>query len=91
MQGGNGTGKTSLLKCILGEQIALEGQMQKGSGLEISYVSQDTSTLNGTLQAYAQKQNINYSLFLGILRKLGFTREQFEKKIEDFSGLGWAT
>ena len=86
LQGGNGTGKTSLLKCILGEQIALEGQMQKGSGLEISYVSQDTSTLNGTLQAYAQKQNINYSLFLGILRKLGFTREQFEKKIEDFSG-----
>ncbi len=23
---------------------------------------------------------------MGILRKLGFTREQFEKKIEDFSG-----
>lgn len=86
LQGGNGTGKTSLLKWILGEKIAFEGQIQKGSGLEISYVSQDTSTLNGTLQEYAQKETINYSLFLGILRKLGFAREQFEKGIEDFSG-----
>lgn len=86
LQGGNGTGKTSLFQWILGKQIAFEGQMQKGSGLEISYVSQDTSNLNGTLQEYAQKQNINYSLFLSILRKLGFAREQFEKRMEDFSG-----
>ena len=32
-----------------------------------------------------EKENIAYSLFLGILRKLGFTREQFDKNIEDFS------
>lgn len=86
LQGKNGTGKTSLLKWILGEQIAFEGEMQKGSGLYISYVSQDTSTLKGTLQQYAEKEDIEYSLFLGILRKLGFDREQFDKKIEDFSG-----
>lgn len=86
LQGKNGTGKTSLLKWILGEQIAFEGEMQKGSGLYISYVSQDTSALKGTLQQYAEKEDIEYSLFLGILRKLGFDREQFDKKIEDFSG-----
>ena len=85
LQGGHGTGKTSILKWILGEKIAFEGQIQKGSGLEISYVCQDTSDLKGTLQQYAQKENIAYSLFLGILRKLGFTREQFDKNIEDFS------
>ena len=86
LQGGNGTGKTSLLKWILGEQITFEGQIQKGAGLKISYVSQDTSHLSGTLQEYAEKEKIRYSLFLGILRKLGFSREQFDKKIEDFSG-----
>lgn len=86
LQGKNGTGKTSLLKWILGEQIAFEGEMQKGNGLNISYVNQDTSNLKGTLQQYAEKEDISYSLFLGILRKLGFSREQFDKKIEDFSG-----
>lgn len=86
LQGKNGTGKTSILKWILGEQITFEGEMQKGSGLKISYVNQDTSNLMGTLQQYAEKENISYSLFLGILRKLGFSREQFDKKIEDFSG-----
>lgn len=86
LQGGNGTGKTSLLKWILGEEIAFEGQLQKGAGLKISYVNQDTSNLSGTLQEYAKTENIKYSLFLGILRKLGFSREQFDKKIEDFSG-----
>ena len=86
LQGKNGTGKTSLLKWILGEKIAFEGEIQKGSALNISYVNQDTSNLKGTLQRYAEKENISYSLFLGILRKLGFSREQFDKKIEDFSG-----
>ena len=57
LQGGNGTGKTSILKWILGEQIAFDGQIQKGSGLEISYVCQDTSNLKGTLQEYAQKES----------------------------------
>lgn len=86
LQGGNGTGKTSILKWILGEQIDFEGEMQKGSGLKISYVSQDTGELRGTLQQYAEKEEIDYSLFLAILRKLGLSREQFDKKIEEFSG-----
>lgn len=85
LQGGNGAGKSSLLKWILGEKIAFEGEIQRGSNLKISYVNQDTSDLQGTLQEYAQNENIEYSLFLTILRKLGFSREQFDKNIQHFS------
>ena len=85
LQGRNGTGKSSLLKWLAGEDIPLTGQIQKGSGLKISYVCQNTSGLEKTLKEYAQKEDISYSLFLAILRKLGFEREQFDKKIEHFS------
>ena len=85
LQGRNGTGKSSLLKWLAGEDIPLTGQIQKGSRLKISYVCQNTSGLEKTLKEYAQKEDISYSLFLAILRKLGFEREQFDKKIEHFS------
>ncbi len=85
LQGGNGTGKSSILKWIAGKEIPLTGQTEKGSGLIISYVNQDTSHLNGTLKEYAQNEGICYSLFLAILRKLGFERGQFDKKMQYFS------
>ena len=84
--GKNGSGKSSLLKLICGEEIAHTGMLSVGSGLKISYVSQDTSSLSGDLSAYAKTYAIDESLFKAILRKLGFERVQFEKRIEDFSG-----
>lgn len=81
----NGAGKSSILKLICGEQITYTGEFQKGSKLRISYVSQDTSYLNGKLSDFADINNIDESLFKAILRKLDFSREQFEKCIEGFS------
>lgn len=52
----------------------------------ISYVSQDTSHLRGNLKDYAIKQGIDETLFMTVLRKLGFERVMFEKHMEDFSG-----
>ncbi len=60
--------------------------MQIGSGLKISYVSQDTSFLSGNLSDFAMEHDIDESLFKAILRKLDFSREQFAKDISDFSG-----
>lgn len=85
LKGKNGCGKSSLLKIILGENIHYSGIVEKGSQLVISYVSQDTSMLRGSLSDYIEKYRISESLFKAILRKLDFSAVQFDKKIEDFS------
>lgn len=84
--GKNGTGKSSILKLICKEGLKFTGTFQKGSQLIISYVSQDTSHLNGSFSEYIRINDLNESLFKAILRKLDFSRIQFEKKLEDFSG-----
>ncbi len=84
--GKNGSGKSSIIKLICGENIAYTGNFRKGNGLIISYVSQDTSFLCGNLTDYAAACGIDESLFKAILRKLDFSRVQFEKNMQDFSG-----
>ena len=51
----------------------------------VSYVPQDTAHLNGLLSHFAEEHHLDESLFKGILRKMGFERVQFEKKMEAFS------
>ncbi|MBQ7902008.1 MAG: ABC-F family ATP-binding cassette domain-containing protein, partial [Clostridia bacterium] len=53
---------------------------------KISYVSQSTDSLSGNLSDFAINNNIDESQFKTILRKLDFSREQFDKDISDFSG-----
>lgn len=84
--GKNGSGKSSIIKLICGDNINYTGTFRKGSQLKISYISQDTSHLNGNLTDYARDNEIDESLFKSILRKLGFSREQFENDMLAFSG-----
>lgn len=86
LEGKNGSGKSSLLKALLGETNAYTGTIKVGCGLIISYVPQDTSHLKGTLSEFAGQNQIEESLFKAILRKLDFERGQFEKEIQNFSG-----
>ena len=83
--GKNGSGKTSLLKLILGEPISYTGTIYKLSGLKISYVSQKYDFKNETLISFAQKNNISQTRFLTMLIKLGFSRNQFDVSINNFS------
>lgn len=85
LQGPNGCGKSSLLRLVLGEQVPYTGQLYRRNGLVVSYVPQDASFLRGSLGDYARQRDIDESLFLTILRKLGFQRRQFEKHMEDYS------
>lgn len=86
LEGRNGSGKSSLLKLLLGQQTDHTGTIHSGSGLIISYVPQDTSHLKGNLSDYAEENRIDESLFKTILRKMDFSRIQFEKDIREFSG-----
>ncbi|MBD5522124.1 MAG: Lsa family ABC-F type ribosomal protection protein [Lachnospiraceae bacterium] len=86
LDGRNGSGKSSLLKLLTGEQIEHTGTITTGSGLIISYVPQDTSHLKGTLSDFADKHHIDETLFKALLRKMDFERIQFTKNIENFSG-----
>ena len=86
IEGKNGSGKSSLLKLLAGESLEHTGTVTVGSGLQISYVPQDTSYLTGTLAQFAEKNNLDESLFKTVLRKMDFERVQFEKDMKEFSG-----
>ncbi len=83
--GKNGSGKSSIIKLVCGQDIPYDGSFIKGSQLKVSYVSQVTDNLSGNLTDYARDKGLDESLFKAILRKLDFSRTQFEKDIAAFS------
>lgn len=85
LRGKNGCGKSSIIKLICGENIGFTGDFYEAKGLKISYVSQDATHLNGTLMDYEKENNLDISLFRAMLRKLDFSRDQFDKRIDNFS------
>lgn len=86
LTGRNGSGKSSILKLLLGQAVPHAGQLLLGSQMIISYVPQETSHLRGPLRPFIQAEGIDETLFKAILRKLDFSREQFEKPMEAYSG-----
>ncbi len=84
LKGKNGAGKSTIIKLIM-DDLCHEGEISLASHLKISYVSQKTDHLCGTLSAYAKEHGIDESLFKSILRKLDFSRDQFEKNMEQYS------
>lgn len=85
LKGRNGCGKSSVVKLLLGENITHSGKIETASGLVISYISQDTGWLRGNIRSFAEEHHLPESLFLAILRKLDFDREQFDKPMENYS------
>ena len=84
IQGANGSGKSSLIKLICGENVPYTGNLRIGSGLRISLVKQDTAFLQGSITEFARNSGIEESLFLAMLAKLDVPKAQMEK---DMSGL----
>ncbi len=85
LDGRNGSGKSSLLKLLVGQPIEHSGSFSLASGLIVSYVPQDSSHLHGPLSGYARSVSIDESLFMTILRKLDFSRSQFDLELEKLS------
>ncbi len=84
-KGGNGSGKSSVLKAIIGEDIPWQGKLEIAKGIIISYLPQKFHYINGTINEFVNKKQLDKTRFLTILRKLGFSKNQFEIPIEDFS------
>lgn len=94
LNGSNGCGKSSLIQAILQrskhENAVSEGREEWGeirtsSGLVVSYVSQDTSFLCGTIREFCEKRGLAEPLFCALLRQLDLERGQFGKRIEEYS------
>lgn len=85
LDGKNGCGKSSLLKLLVDPKRSHSGKIDCASNLILSYVSQDTSFLQGTLTQYAKQYNIDETLYKTLLRKMGFERWLFDQEISSYS------
>ena len=85
LQGANGSGKSSIIKLLCGENIPHTGEVWRGNGLKISYVNQDTSGLRGRLSDFTRESGIDESLFLAMLAKLDVPKQQMEKDMSALS------
>ncbi|WP_330408611.1 ribosomal protection-like ABC-F family protein [Romboutsia weinsteinii] len=83
LRGKNGCGKSSIIKLLIGEDIPHEGYIKKTDN--ISYISQETSFLKGSIGDFIIYENVNEQHLKSTLFKLGFDSIQFGKNIEDWS------
>ena len=83
--GKNGVGKSSLLKLIMGEEIDYTETLKKVNDLKISYVEQTTDKLKGSIKDFSRINNINEPLFKAMLIKMGFSKEDFDKNLQNLS------
>ena len=87
--GGNGTGKTTLLKMLIGEETLSEGTIEKRANLKIGYFDQELANIDKeqTLMEFLEKETRkNYQHLISTVLKFGFTKESFTKKIKQLSG-----
>lgn len=85
LEGKNGSGKTSLINLLLGSEISYKGEIKMANNLKISYLPQNFDYLEGFLDDFIIENNIDKTKFFTILRKLGFSRNQFLLPMENYS------
>jgi lincosamide and streptogramin A transport system ATP-binding/permease protein len=85
ISGKNGSGKSSILKIIKREKELSKGDFLMNRDVSFSVIEQDTSFLQGNLNAFISMNNCDETLFKAILRKLDFDREQFSINLENYS------
>ena len=84
LSGPNGSGKSSLLKALM-NRIPYQGKIFASSDLVISYVGQTCESVHGTIDEYIGQYAIDRTLFMTILRKLGFSRTELFHPLEQLS------
>lgn len=84
LTGKNGCGKSTLMRAIAGSLSPIRGELRLASGLVLSIVPQQ-ARLSGSLRDYIRDSGTDETQFKTILRKLNFSREQFDKPMDAYS------
>lgn len=85
LTGPNGCGKSSILKLLAGEKLQYSGIVTRAPNLKISYVPQIAEGLVGTVRQFAAESGADISLFMTILHKMNFNKDEFDREISGFS------
>lgn len=86
--GANGTGKSTLIKIIMGKETADSGEVWKTPSLKLAYMSQDVFDLNENQTIFelaSQYSNEKKQFFFSNLVNMGFDRNLFRNKIKTLS------
>ena len=88
--GGNGVGKTTLLKMINGDEEIDSGKLEVSPGVIIGYFHQDHRTLNFDLTPIKQIEKLRPDLDYGEVRaalgRFQFAKEQVDTQLQKLSG-----
>ena len=88
--GGNGTGKTTLLRMIHGDEEVSGGKMDVSPGVVMGYFHQDHRTLDFDLDPVKQIQRLRPDMEYGDIRaalgRFQFQKEQVNTLLRDLSG-----
>jgi ATP-binding cassette subfamily F protein 3 len=88
--GGNGQGKTTLLKLINGDEALTSGKRDLAPGCEIGYFHQDHATLDFNLNPVEQIQKLRPDFQYGDIRaalgRFQFSSDQVTTKLSQLSG-----
>ena len=93
LHGANGCGKSTLMRAVLqaahllpdDDTLHISGICEIASGLVISYVPQDTSSLRGSIPDFCEVRGLDRSLFCTVLRQLDLSRAQLGKDFSEYS------
>ena len=88
--GRNGSGKSTVLKTIIGELNPVEGAIKLGSKVDVSYFDQELSDLNVNATVLDNIWEVDPMAEVGRMRsflaRFGFTGEDVFKRVESLSG-----
>ena len=69
----------------MGNEIDFSGDFKIANDLKISYVSQSTENLKGTIKDLSRKNRIDEAVFKAMLSKMGFSEIDFDIDIRNMS------
>jgi len=87
--GGNGTGKTTLLKMLVGVEGATQGVVERRQNLKIGYFDQELKGIDreqNILEFLEKESDKKYEVLISTLARFGFDKSHITQKIKRLSG-----